>query len=664
MILRTQVIAGWIILALAGIAATAADNPPSHPGKPAVERTSHVDTDPFDDRLAVKITLASKGVSLEELCRRIEDATHVKLEAARGVGDENVTVFVDGCPARLVMREVARLFGFFWVRSGEAGKFRYTLTQDLRSQLAEEELRNQDVHAAFLALDEQMGRFQPYLRLTPDQARARLANTGTDEKSLLTRYVENWGAVQIYQRLTGAQRLALSNGEALEFEPNAADPDRRIPPDMAGSVLQTIPLTLAGSPGQFYLAPIDPKDGVPLTHIPSAQPIVQLSLQRKELGEIWLMESHGAALEWQGEAVRSVYAGLRPIAIGKSPTTAEPDNARENAGLRTLPVFQKKVSFSPDSSCPQFAPGAPRRQPALPYYVSAEGVSVFGQEPAHGFSGDVWEAVHHATGLPTVADCYSHVYPLASVAVKDRPLFEALNHVSGAMRARWRKDGEFLLGRSSSFFWDKVKEVPQRQLRRWQHDRNAHNGLPLDDLLEMARLRDEQLDSAPVGKVIEHCWGLDEWGAVGNSGFRMGLLYSEMLPFARFLAALSPAQLAAAHNPGGVEFQKLSPAQQELIARPLLRWVHTPLFFSEMTVHFDYASTGDYVWRPEVNGEEREKASLTWPMVTGPSPEAALDEARKWDPDAKPSQIRKSNGVLQINCQSPNGRPFRMGGPF
>src|SRR3569833_295036 len=119
MILRTQVIAGWIILALAGIAATAADNPPSHPGKPAVERTSHVDTDPFDDRLAVKITLASKGVSLEELCRRIEDATHVKLEAARGVGDENVTVFVDGCPARLVMREVARLFGFFWVRSGE-----------------------------------------------------------------------------------------------------------------------------------------------------------------------------------------------------------------------------------------------------------------------------------------------------------------------------------------------------------------------------------------------------------------------------------------------------------------------------------------------------------------------------------------------------------------
>src|SRR3569833_3288975 len=125
MILRTQVIAGWFFLVFVGFVVFVVVYPPSHPGKPAVERTSHVDTDPFDDRLAVKITLASKGVSLEELCRRIEDATHVKLEAARGVGDENVTVFVDGCPARLVMREVARLFGFFWVRSGVAGFFRF-----------------------------------------------------------------------------------------------------------------------------------------------------------------------------------------------------------------------------------------------------------------------------------------------------------------------------------------------------------------------------------------------------------------------------------------------------------------------------------------------------------------------------------------------------------
>src|SRR6266699_2206518 len=70
------------------------------------------------------------------------------------------------------MRQLARPFGYTWLRSGKTGGYRYELAQDLKSQLLEEELRNRDRNQAIVALDREMSQFQPYLGLTPEQARA------------------------------------------------------------------------------------------------------------------------------------------------------------------------------------------------------------------------------------------------------------------------------------------------------------------------------------------------------------------------------------------------------------------------------------------------------------------------------------------------------------
>src|SRR5206468_785654 len=105
--------------------------------------------------------------------------------------------------------------------------------------------------------------------------------------------------------------------------------------------------------------------------------------------------------------------------------------------------------------------------------------------------------------------------PISRVTVARQPLFEALCSVSDALGVRWRKEDDVLVCRSASYFWDKLKEVPNRYLQRWALSRDAAGGLPFGDFLEMACLTDSQLDSNAVAEGVEHWWGLREWAWLG-----------------------------------------------------------------------------------------------------------------------------------------------------
>src|SRR5205823_69997 len=120
-----------------------------------------------DARLFREVTLELKGASLEAVCQELERQTGVHIAAARGVADEKATIFVKDRAARDLLREIARLFSYQWRRSGDEKTYRYQLVQDLRSQLAEEDLRNQDLHAAALALDQAMQENEALAALSP-----------------------------------------------------------------------------------------------------------------------------------------------------------------------------------------------------------------------------------------------------------------------------------------------------------------------------------------------------------------------------------------------------------------------------------------------------------------------------------------------------------------
>ena len=116
-----------------------------------------------------------------------------------------------------------------------------------------------------------------------------------------------------------------------------------------------------------------------------------------------------------------------------------------------------------------------------------------------------------------------------------------------------------LLCRSTSYFWDKLKEVPNRYLQRWSQDRDASGGLPLTDFLEMASMSDQQLDSDPVAEGIEQYWHLPEWAWLSHH------LVSALRENARCLALLTSAQLRRALEPDGIPLRELSLTQQQRV---------------------------------------------------------------------------------------------------
>jgi hypothetical protein len=567
-----------------------------------------------DPRLLHKVTLQEKGVSLTDFCAHLQVQAGVELRAARSVADEKVTVFVKEQRARDVMRAVARLFGYFWSRSGSEGEYRYTIEQDLKSQLAEEELRNRDLNAALLALDAQMQKYRPYLDMSFEQLAKR------SERLFPLRGVSGgWGGIQLYHRLTPSQRTALVAGQELVFRPDAPNPDLRLPDEWHRPLLQSLGDVLEN--GQE----------IPLAEIPDARVNqIRLRLKRTELGQVSLAAALTVARDRGDRMPRD-----QDLATGRSPSVATPDNATTNAPLRLQSPFAQVVSLRPEPSCPRLKRGKPDAQDRNFYSFYSVSLGTLGQP--HVFSGDVWEAVHRETGLSIIADFYTRMHRLDKVTVNRKPLFEGLCTVGDAMGVRWRKDGDFLLCRSTSFFWDKLKEVPNRYLQHWAQDRDANGGLPLADFLEMASLPDQQLESTVVGEAIGHCWSLPEWRLLDHPVIRHR---------ARLVAMLTPEQLQRAMQPAGIPFQELTPAQQQVAVQdqyqvsafmerqngdpypvPQEWWSHAAIFA-------EYAPAGWYVWDPP----ERRPVPLV-PTV-GRTAAEALSAARLRWPQA-PAELAK-----------------------
>jgi hypothetical protein len=258
-------------------------------------------------------------------------------------------------------------------------------------------------------------------------------------------------------------------------------------------------------------------------------------------------------------------------------------------------------------------------------------------------SADVWEAVHKATGLPVVADCYTHLYPVDKVTVERRPLFEALCTVSDALGARWTKDGDFLLCRSTSYFWDKLKDIPNRYLQHWARDRDSNGGLPVSDLLDMAGESDEQLDSTVVAQGIERYWKLPEWAILNYPYWRH---------LARFMATLEPDKLRRVLQPDGLPLPELSPAEQQAAMQLQFDALSemeseggtpTPIppdWWSHALVHARYVPAGWYAWMPTAafTGIWRGPA----PPIAGRTAQEALAAVRPLYPAASLEDVKQS----------------------
>jgi hypothetical protein len=587
-----------------------------------------------DLRLTREVTLALKATALSDLCDRLRGDTDIQLEAGPSVADEKVTLFCEKLPLREVMRQLARPFGYTWLRSGKRDEYRYELVQDLRSQLIEEELRNRDRNAALLALEREMQCYRPYLSLSPDEALTRSKTAAPGDKKLLEKLAaQGWGPIQMYFRLSRNELAALRAGQALVFnqEPGTYRPDnaqpgeQSLPPGVARGVLQAYRGVRIGSrDGQLTLEfgkDGESPTGLPPASVPEVRGVVTLTLQQSELGQFVLDGESGILIT----ANSGTITGNGPYAVGLSPRVVAPDNRGANARLAHDPTMRSSISVRPQPSCG--VDPSPLRGGA--------GGEVHPE--AKVTSADVLEALYRATGMPIVADYYTCLYPITEVSVRNQPLFDTLNHLADKMRLQWKKEGSWLQFRSTSYYHDRLKEVPNRLLTRWAASRRQHGALPLDDLLEIAQLSDAQLDATEMAKGARECFGLREWDIARHQRMR---------PHLRCLAQLTPVQREIAMTAAGLPFRQMSLAQQrQFIAVALVGWLKSLEELPEAIVRVGYTQPGTFELK--LPGDPR-RESIHWALVREPTRMAALEAARRIDPRVDEAQVAPTGLAVTV----------------
>jgi hypothetical protein len=592
-----------------------------------------------DPRLARKVTLALKATALSELCDRLRVDAGIQLSAGASVADEKVTLFCQEAPLRDVMRQLSRPFGYAWTRSGKEGAYRYELLQDLKSQLGEEELRNRDRNAALLAVDQEMQRYRPYLALSPGEARARLASATPTEKPLLEHLAHaGWGPVQMYFRLSPRDHDALRAGRRVTFSAVPGPGEQPLPPDLEHGVLQTMDShRILVQEGRYQSARADLlPQGLPPAEVAEARATVSLNIFASELGQFTLGGYSGFRLLGTQGPTRGDW-----LATGLSPAVTQPRNEVFNARWSHHPALQVLVTVEPKHICSSSPPHS------------------------KATAADVLEALHRATGLPIVGDAYTRLYPMEQVTLRNRRLFAALNQLADTMRLRWNRDGgeatpgraldrevlrrsvggpqEWLQFRSTSYFHDRLKEVPNRLLARWSAARRARKILSFDDLVEIAQLPDAQLDASGMAEGARECYGLAEWDLPRSAMVRSHL---------RLIAELSPALRQQAQSAEGLPFTRLSLSQQQrvlsLALGPAVDQVRSLEDLTGSAVRVDYASPGGFRWVAADNPGMDPWILLPRLFARAPTRAAALQAARRIDPLADDAQIVPTEPALAV----------------
>lgn len=487
----------------------------------------------IDARLERNVTISAKATPFSEICKRLQEQTGVEIRAGKNVADDKTTIFCRKRSLRDIMRQINRVFGFTWRRDGNSGAYEYELTQDLRSQLLEEQLRNRDRDEALLAVDQEVEKWRRYRNMSLEEIQARIkaytnkaANgagkkegendpSGDDIRVLFPLASGGLIPTQLYFNLNPDQLNSLREGRELKFSSSPGPGELPLPPSMAQTIPQYIDNVMTDRPVTASLK---------LDH----SELGKYSLQGGIYAEIKLENGHSGSGR-----------GLN-LATGMSPSARDPQNAVLNAKFADEPALRRKIRVEPQATC-TFV------HTPYPYFFSTEA----GKKTS---VGDVLEAIHKATGSDIVADSFTHLYDPDQMAVRDVTIFEALNRLSDKMRLRWNREDDWLQFRTISFFNDRLKEIPDRLLERWAASRREHGALTLDDLTEIGQLRDAQLDSEAMTIGVLAIWGLKEWDLARSQ---------EIRPHWRFLGRLPRANREAAWSDKGLAFSQLSLSQRQ-----------------------------------------------------------------------------------------------------
>ncbi len=105
-----------------------------------------------DKRLDVKVDIAVKSTNMKDLFADLRKATGVSLVVAKEISGERPIVYFQQTPLRDVMSEISALYGYFWLAKGQKDAWTYELFEDLVHAKRREQVRSDQEAAKVEAL--------------------------------------------------------------------------------------------------------------------------------------------------------------------------------------------------------------------------------------------------------------------------------------------------------------------------------------------------------------------------------------------------------------------------------------------------------------------------------------------------------------------------------
>jgi hypothetical protein len=538
---------------LAATVTAAPSSPPSSSDEPpsAVLRIFRDDA-----RLRAKATLTTKNLPLRDLLTELSKETSVPLAAGLGAADEKVTLFLDERPVAEILSHLARHFNFRWFRLSRG----YELRQEPGEVRREAKLREAELEAEWRELREWTARLE---RLTT-VSRQQLEDQ----------------ANEISRLLTGPE---LAPGEWTRLTTEAEAIKDALRPQTASALAVLRALT------PIQAAQVQRGDNLLLSLADGTLPArVHERVQGTPVDDGARFEDPGSMPVWadaQIERLEGWHDGGPP----------RPGDRRTQLSVQV--IVRREVEGKPRWTALQWSPLLPPKETAVAATTQTDDPALLrpvaltvSKAPRAGVAavegatagdptgwrvwptlGQVAEALHQATGLEVIADCFvrSRVSP-KSIAGR-QPLVRHLDALARDREYTWEKTGNLLLLRSRTYYRDRELEVPDRILRPWQKRAARPEAAPLDELASLAAsLNDRQT----LGMSMYWAWYLeDPWVAPPVSApFEFHRLRRHL----RFWAALSPAQRQTALSGASVPTDQMTGDQQRAFAAALTDPVALP----------------------------------------------------------------------------------------
>jgi len=547
-----------------------------------------------DARLDKPITVQAKKVTLFDLLRDVSRQTGVSLNPDRAVVDEPLMLSVTGMPAREVLKEVADLTHFTWIRNGGTqAKPTYLLFKDLAAVREEEAERNKAQRAVLESIQEELRRCRAFSRLSPEQAEKELERADREFETALRGAFTGGGGVgdlqsprgmrkmmdgmtlrtaasptgrvmiQVLDSLTPAQWEAVMAEESVVFSTRPGEGELPLSARFGDALRQSspsfpLPKSLFRQLGPQAEEGINQIEGFMRDQWGRAEGFrvgVQLSLQvgSQPMGMLRVSPSPIApaagGMAGPGEEGMGAVFGMAGLNLIGAPILLEEgeDPVEREKRLSADPVLGRKAKLKLPAAPAPAVPGAP------------PGMAAF-------FGGglrapEALPLVETAFGVRIIGDAYNRqamtFFPGSGEV--ELPLFKALDQLAGAGRG-WELAGNTVRIKSKTWAHDRRCEIPMRYMKRWTEMRARKGGFTLDDLAEVAStLRDEQVDSLMFA-AMELGNGAEDGAAIGE--LAMVSMNKDML---RFWGRLLPLQRRNLLAGQAIPARALYPQQQQAL---------------------------------------------------------------------------------------------------